>query len=328
MYRETFGFMLKTYRNDLINVERLISSYVLFNDSNLPLKIVCSTVDLELFKKFVGPNISILEEENIPVDLATDFVNGIRPGYINQEILKLAFWRTGFFKHYLCLDSDAEFIRPIKLSDYMHDTENPYTILHDDKDLRADPAYRNMWLSRDLSLIKIQDFLGMDKSVPWPTCHGFQIIQSEVMRSFEEQVLKGRKLTYLDLMKISPYEFSWYNYYLQSCELDIFQIEPLFKYFHTPSQLLQSKIANLTKEDLANSYCGIIMTSNFTGQGFDYNQSRFKFLARYLSFEELLRSCVYKLKIWSEGLNHGTRRRVKRLFGPANTQYIRGVLRK
>ena len=36
---------------------------------------------------------------------------GLSAGYINQEIVKLCFWETGLADNYLCLDSDAEFVR-------------------------------------------------------------------------------------------------------------------------------------------------------------------------------------------------------------------------
>ncbi len=39
-------------------------------------------------------------------------VAGIRPGYINQEIVKLAFWELGLTENYFCVDSDAVFVRP------------------------------------------------------------------------------------------------------------------------------------------------------------------------------------------------------------------------
>ena len=328
MNMQTFGFMLKTYANDLVNVNRLLASFQEFNESQIDLVIVCPASDRELFNHFASSNIQLLDEESIDVELAVDAINGIRPGYINQEILKLSFWRTGYFENYLCLDSDAEFIRPISINDYMRDAENPYTILHDDKDLRIDPAYQEMWNVRSGSLAKIVEHLGMDSKLSWPTCHGFQIIQSRVMKEFEKNVLHSRNLTFLDLMKISPYEFSWYNYYLQLSGQRIYQIEPLFKYFHTPYQLIEAKLNGVTKEHLSKAYCGIVMTSNFTGQGYEYSQSRFKMLARFVSLRDLVCALIYKSKTGTESANHSSRRMLKRLVGPTWTHRIKEKLNK
>ena len=67
---------------------------------------------MQKFQKFKESNIEIFSDESITDYLVEDdSVMGIRPGYINQEIVKLAFWEKGLCENYFCMDSDGVFIR-------------------------------------------------------------------------------------------------------------------------------------------------------------------------------------------------------------------------
>ena len=79
-------------------------------------------------------------------------------------------------------------------------------------------------------------------------------------------MIPNRK-SYVDLLKISPYEFSWYNFYLQKSKIiPIVQSEPHFKTIHTNYQFVLYKLMGIKEEDWARSYIGIIVNSNFTHQ--------------------------------------------------------------
>lgn len=265
---DNFAFLLVTYKNDFIYAKRLVETYCKYNIDNLPLYIVLPSADEEEFDTLLNicdKKISILAQEVICPYLVTESIGDIQPGYINQEILKLSFWETNLCNNYFCLDSDGMFIREFYVSDFMYDAEIPYTVLFEDNDLKADPLYYKIfWKQREESLRKIQQTLGMsDKRLL--TCHGFQVFSSKVLEHLKNNFMKKQNYSYKDLLAIAPYEFSWYNFYLQKEKvIPIYFCDPIFKCFHMGHQHLLTWIQGVTLDDLARSYVGIVIQSNFS----------------------------------------------------------------
>ena len=112
-----FAILLKTYKGDLKYVERLLISFHKHNIENIPLYLVCPEVELGIFRHFTGKNIYICSDESVTNELVCDdSILGIRPGYINQEIIKLSFWEKKVCNNYFCLDSDIVFIRDFSVT--------------------------------------------------------------------------------------------------------------------------------------------------------------------------------------------------------------------
>lgn len=66
----------------------------------------------------------------------------------------------------------------------------------------------------------------------------------------------------MDLIKLSPYEFSWYNIWLQKSQaMPIHSCEPLFKYYHMAYQQFGDVITNVDDKTLARSYIGVTICS-------------------------------------------------------------------
>jgi hypothetical protein len=288
-----FGFLLKSYGADFGSVKKLVSSFHDFNVECLPMHIVVPKSDVQLFETFSSASITIVNEESVDVQFAVKPVNGIRPGYINQEIVKLAYHLTNSFDNYLCLDSDAVFVRPFSKSDFMAPDGNPYTVLVEDRDLQTDADYfREHWTGRQLALDRIRTHLGIKPNVTLLTCHGFQILNSKVLRGLEAELFgKNNVENYLDLLAISPYEFSWYNFFIQSRSVIPLHIrEPYFRVLHTGKQFALSKFARKSKADWARGYLGVVLNSNFqvgieTRKGLE--TPSFLVFAAYLSLPEL-----------------------------------------
>jgi|SaaInlStandDraft_2_1057019.scaffolds.fasta_scaffold12752_4 hypothetical protein len=259
-------FMLKTFEDDLHYVERLIPSYRKYNTDLIPMCIVAPEKDVELFSKFKCKDIQIIAEESVTDCLVSDnSVFGIRPGYINQEIIKLAFWEMGLCDNYLCIDSDAEFLRDFYFSDFMSDANTPFTILAEDNELVVDPEYyKEHWIGREKLIQVIKKELGVEDRRTL-TCHGMSIFSAKVLKTFKEKYLIPRGYTYVDALKKSPYEFSWYNFWLQKDKtIPILFREPLFKTFHNKSQHLEYIRKNITLNDISRGYLGIVMNSNYS----------------------------------------------------------------
>ena len=197
--------------------------------------------------------------------MSTEPIENMSVGYINQEIIKLSFHTLGLCENYMTLDSDAFFIRDFGYKDFMYNRSEPYSVLYEDAELVCDPAYyRNFSLRKKEWIKRICDVLDFHESKIMG-CHGFQIISSKVMREFVCSVMMAKNMTYVDLMKIAPVEFSWYCIFLQkSLAIAIHPCGEIFKTIHTSYDHAISLIKNMTLEDYARGYVGIIINSNIS----------------------------------------------------------------
>ena len=262
-----FCFMLKTYNQDIHAVDRLVKTFIKHNVENIHLYIVIPKTDYDIFKKYENDNISIVIEEKIDVCFFTEAVDGLSVGYLNQEICKLAFWKLNLCDNYCCLDSECYFIRDFYYKDFMYDETTPYTVLFEDKDLQVDyQYYKYFWKNREPYLEKIANSMELNNHKIL-TCHGFQNMSKKALKSFEHNYLSKFGYTYKDIIKIAPYEFSWYNLWLQkNKDIPIYICEPFFKTYHTQKQYWRDIFSGITEKDLARSYVGIVINGNFTPQ--------------------------------------------------------------
>ncbi|OGJ37769.1 MAG: hypothetical protein A2182_03150 [Candidatus Pacebacteria bacterium RIFOXYA1_FULL_38_18] len=263
---DKIAILLKTYIGDIDYVKKLIGSFKKYNKDKITLYIVVPKSDIKQFKKFTSNNIKLLSDESVTNELVHDSsIRGIRPGYINQEIIKLSFWEKGLCENYFCMDSDGVFIRNFYISDFMYDENVPFTILKEDNEFIVDPEYfRTHWRGREKLIKKIQEKLGLvDKRML--TCHGFGILSSKVLKSFYTKFLLKNHLTYKDILKISPYEFSWYNMWLQKDKtIPIEFREPLVKSFHNKTQHWDYLRKGIKISDIARGYIGLNINSNYS----------------------------------------------------------------
>ncbi len=267
-----FVVMLKTYRDDALYVRRLIDSMARYNVDNVPLYVVCPDEDINIFKEICSRvTATILPESLFQSHLTSEFVQlehedfTIRPGYINQEIVKIAFWEIGVADNYLCIDSDAEFIRPFYASDFIAPDSFPYTTLTEDFSLIVDSYYYHMcgWEGRKKRIQRINEAIDFPQT-NFETSHGCVVFNSRVLKDFYENFMLKNGFSYIGILKICPYEFSWYNMWLQKTKvIPIHKREPIILCFHHEQQLKQYKSAGIALADLARAYVAIVVNSNF-----------------------------------------------------------------
>ena len=260
-----FAIFLKSYRADYEQAKKLVDSFVRFNCDKLTIFICVPYSDIDLFSKLkVSTEVVLISDEEVCQDLTVVGYNGITPGYINQQVIKLSFWKKNLAANYFCIDSDSYFIRDFYFSDFMADKDTPYSVLVQDKDMATCAEYyRDYWQGREVLIHKIAYTLGYEASII-RTCHGHTTLSAKVLRSLEDDFMKSRGLTYLDLIKIVPMEFTWYNIWMQKTKLiRIEPIEPLFKVFHIQRHYLNSLKCGLREADIARSYIGIVMNSGW-----------------------------------------------------------------
>lgn len=260
-----FGVLLKSYASDLEYARRLVDSFHANNEDRLPMWIVVPEDDVPLFLPFEGMQVTVLSEDLLAEHLVDRPVHELRPGYINQEIVKLAFWELDLADAYFCVDSEAVFIRRFRRSDFMRDDSTPYTVLVEDNELAVERRYYSeYWVRRREEIRHIQELIGLDDPVI-RTCHGHQVFSSEVLRSWVRDFLEPRGWSYADALEESPYEFSWYNMWLQySRIIPIHQREPLVKVFHHEGQHLEYILRGITTEDMARGYLAVVTNSSYS----------------------------------------------------------------
>lgn len=285
-----FALLLKSYAGDLAYAQRLIESFHAHNPSGLTLFCVVPASDLEQFASLASDTVVVMHEGPLERHFVSESLHGIRPGYLNQEIVKLAFWELDLADTYFCVDSDAVFVRDISIEDFVAPDGQPYTVLVEDNELKVEPRYyREYWQSREAMLRRIADAVGLDGPV-LRTCHGHQVFSATVLRSFVEDFLRGNGWTYRDALAVAPYEFSWYNFWLQKSRvIPIHQREPLVKVFHHEGQHLEYILRGVTPSDIARGYLALVVNSNYSRDlgTVSIDASKPQALAQYLSYGEV-----------------------------------------
>ncbi len=293
------ALLLKSYAGDFEYARRLVESFNAHNPTGLTMYCVVPETDVTQFAALAGEHVIVLSEAPFDQYFTTEPIHGIRTGYINQEVVKLAFWELRLAENYFCVDSDAVFIRDITESDFIAPDGYPYTVLVEDNELKVEPRYyREYWQSREAALRLIADEVGLDDPI-LRTCHGHQVFSADVLRSFVHDFLGPRGWTYLDALRASPYEFSWYNFWLQKSHvIPIHQREPLVKVFHNESQHLEYILRGIVTDDIARGYLALVVNSNYARAigAVSMDESKPQSLSHYLSYGEVGALIVAKVR--------------------------------
>lgn len=293
------ALLLKSYRLDFDYARRLIDSFEQHNPEGLPLFCVVPSDDIDLFSPLASPTVTILDESVFSPYFTFEEVHGIRPGYINQEIVKLSFWELGLAESYFCVDSDAVILRDLHVSDFLAPDNAPYTVMAEDNELKVEPRYFGQyWASRESALRRIAETVGLSDPV-LRTCHGHQVMSSTVLASFVTEFLTPRGWTYLDTLRVAPYEFSWYTFWLQArAPIPIHVREPLVKVFHHEGQHLEYILRGITTADMSRGYVAAVINSNYARDMglLSLDAAKPEALAPYLSYSELARLLISKVR--------------------------------
>jgi hypothetical protein len=259
----------KSYHKDIDRILNLVNSINLYNTDKLPFYISVPESDVELFTQKQFPNTHIISDERINKNPDL-YKRGINPRVLAFST-RLNIWMSELAENYFCLDSDAYFIRPFSIKDFMFDDETPYTVMHEQKELFTWTVTK----TKELGFDPKEGFMG-DRNLIM-SIFGRQgrlydfgpnpvILNSKVLESLNKQYLIPNNLTTEDLIEVSSDEYTWYGEALLAFEpIKIRPTESLFKVFHYPQQYVEYKQQNVTEEMIAQNYMGIIMQSNFNG---------------------------------------------------------------
>ncbi len=251
----------KSYWKDIPRVKILLESIAKYNKESIPFYISCPRKDRNQFIKELGiSGYTLIDDETI-------YDHGSGENWNNQQVVKSSFWKLGVCDNYLMIDSDSYFIRDFFVSDFIHPDGNPYTVMHEQKELFSWTINKELLLGFD----PIQSF----KECRYKIMEVFQrsgrvydfgpspvIWNCGVWKWLEDNYLIPQKMNFSDAIESVPSEFSWYGESFLEMGKPLYPIEPLFKVFHYESQYKDSKNQGYSEKNFSSIYSGIVMQSN------------------------------------------------------------------
>ncbi len=257
----------KSYRTDVKRVARLARSVQEYNVDRIPFYVSAPQADMGLFKEYLsGLNVELLTDESIiklnPA-IDQDRLNSVA-GYISQQVVKSEFWRAGISISYLCLDSDCIFIRPFRQNEFITEGGVPYTVIDEGRDLLyptiakgKTKVIENFYRE---SLDVQQEFGRNGKHYNYGP--NSPVWDSRVWASLDENYLKVRNLSFLDLILKSANEQRWYGEALLKYRaIELLPSQPFFKMYHYAWQQRFDRRAGIREEQLKQLYCGVVYQS-------------------------------------------------------------------
>lgn len=254
---------IKTCKVDILQFDKLLLSLKKHNKSKIPVWVSVNDSDFSLFQNnYSGKDIKIIKDSDIVKCDVSD-------SWRYQQIIKSQLYKLNITENYLCVDSDAFFIKDFYIEDFMVDEDTPYTIIHQQKELFS-------WLSINRKYFKDdpKDYFEkisttiMEKIGREGICYDYgpsPIVWScKVWKSFNDNFLAPNHINYQELIVEYPSEFTWYGeWLLKSRAIPLFPKEPLFKVFHYKKQYEDFIKEGHNIETIKDNYLGIIVQSNW-----------------------------------------------------------------
>lgn len=275
----------KSYSTDLKRVVRLAQSIRQYNNENLPLHVSVPQAELPLFREHLSSlGVELLADEEIIKASPRIDEEQVRrmPGSVSQQVVKSEFWRLGLSTAYLCLDSDALFIRPFGLTDFMTPDGTPYTVMDEAHELLED-ALRHQKDRVVQAFVKEAELIqhlfqrvGRRYSFgPFPL-----VWHRAVWESLDARYLQPRGMSFADAIAQAPIESRWYGEALLAYKaVPLLPCQALFKVYHYAWQLGQDRRAGINTQQLAQFYSGVIYQSAWE-RGMDWPSEGGNWLSR------------------------------------------------
>lgn len=260
------ALFIKSHRPDLALVRRLLDSIAQYNRDEISVFISVPSDDVLAFQDLPRrfSDVSVLTDDYFSIPRVDQKVWNFTPGYITQQLVKLNVHRLSEARNYLILDSDTYFIRDFGIKDFIAPDGTGLTVLAEDKDLVADPAYAAFAEGRAMKIDLIAERLAVPP-LSRTTCHNNTVFQGSVLHDFHEWC-RSEGLSLLDLMAIAPVEFTWYNFFLvKHCPERLMRTEPFIRMMHTRSEYRRLVAAGFNHESLRRSYLGVCLNSGWAG---------------------------------------------------------------
>ena len=260
----------KSYRNDFLRLQRLLSSVEQYNIDQIPFYISTPLVDKGLLDEVLGNKASYvwIADENIVAANPKAVFEKYKamPGGLSQAIVKSEFWRLKISENYLCLDSDCVFIRPFSKADFLTSDGIPFTVLHQNKEffqLANNRGQAKVTANLRAEAQRVQALF--DRQGPEFYCAPAPFIWSaKVWESLDREYLLPKGITLWDVVTPQYPETLIYGEALLKYQaIPLLAIEPLFRVYHYDWQYFMMKRLGETEEILKSNYLGVLYQSNW-----------------------------------------------------------------
>lgn len=257
----------KSYPTDLKRVVRLADSIKQYNQDQLPFYVSVQAKYIALFNEHLKDlNVLLIEDEEIIRASSCpeqERINNLA-GSISQQIVKSEFWRLKLCESYVCLDSDAFFIRPFFGTDFIASDGTPYTVVDEAHNILEGALLKN----RDRVLTAfhneaelVQKLFGRNGKKysfgPFPL-----VWHCDVWNSLHVNYLCPRGMTFVDAIIAAPIESRWYGEALLAYKaINLLPSQEFFKVYHYAWQKDRDFRDGMTLELLSKLYCGVIYQS-------------------------------------------------------------------
>lgn len=275
----------KSYQRDVLRAKRLVDSIEKSNIEGLEFYISVPDEDRQLFRNNIGSERCkwLSDEEIVSANSKVQVERMYKtPGVVSQQIVKSEFWRLGISENYVCLDSDAIFIKEFGKKDFMSQDGVPFTVCHQSKELlqMAENKKRHKivegYRSESLRAKAIFNRVGPNYDFGPPP----MIWSSKVWKDLSDKCLAPRGMTLWDAVESFPAEIRWYGEALLKYEsIPLYPIEPLFRFYHYDWQYFTLKKQGETIEKLREQYLGVVFQSNWEFE-LDYGSQQKTMLSR------------------------------------------------
>ena len=257
----------KSYCNDLKRVIRLAQSIKRYNVEALPFYVSVPQVELPLFREHLaGLGVNLLADEEIiqaSPRLNHEQLRNMK-GSIAQQVVKSEFWRLGLSTAYLCLDSDAVFIRSFSERDFITSDGTPFTVIDEAHELLEDALHHkkervvNAFHQETHLVQSLFARVGRKYSFgPFPL-----VWHRAVWESLDQNYLHPKGMNFADAITQAPIESRWYGEALLAYQaVQLLPCQALFKVYHYAWQMDRDRRAGINNDHLAQLYCGVIYQS-------------------------------------------------------------------
>jgi Family of unknown function (DUF6492) len=262
-----FVLYCKSFSRDFLRLKRLLHSIKQYNVDCLPFYISTPESERELLVQVLGKDgyIWVADEEIVNANPRAELAPYRQmPGGLSQQIIKSEFWRLGFAKNYLCLDSDSFFIRDFHLNDFLSTDGIPYTVIHQNKEFFQLSLNRGKEkVVRDLTEESSRVKAVFGRVGPNFYCAPAPFIWSaEVWRSLDEYFLGPQGKTLWEFISPQlPETLIYGEALLKYRAIPLIAIEPLFRTYHYDWQYYLMRRLGESRLTLEKNYLGIIFQS-------------------------------------------------------------------
>jgi hypothetical protein len=243
----------KSYNGDLTRCIELSKSIAQYNRDNIPFIISVPSEDVQLFKSRIPYYTEIISD-----DLITKNGNG----WVGQQFVKSLVYKLNICRFYVCIDSDAYFIKDFYKSDFLYSDDIPYMVMHE-----RDDFYE--FVDR------------FPEAVPDGCREGHEKEYRSIMSHFgrtgkiyhygiSPYIWNTKVWEWLDtkwgldvLFRKHANELKWYGEGALAMGTPMMPTSPLFKEFHFSGQYELYKQLGWEEYHFKKQYMGMVMQSNW-----------------------------------------------------------------